>query len=160
MKYQENFVIRQLKKKLIIFFDEMIIMTCLEYSIKYDLIEEYEDFGKGDRSPNLAKYVLVFLARGIYSKWKITLAYFLSSSNVKSQKLEFLIKTIINKLFDVGMIPTIVVSDQVSTNQAAMRKGSSVSSPFFFVNGRKLFSIFDTPHCIKNLRNNLIIILN
>ncbi|XP_063630314.1 uncharacterized protein LOC134801625 [Cydia splendana] len=48
---------------LMLTFDEMSIMTCLEYTKKNDFIEGFEDFGRGERSQNVAKYALVFLAR-------------------------------------------------------------------------------------------------
>lgn len=133
----------------------MSIMTCLEYNKKFDFIEGFEDLGKGERTQKIAKYVLVFLARGIYSNWKLPLCYFLSNTNIKAEKLQTLIRIIINKLFDAGLLPKVTVCDQVTTNQSAMKSlGASEENPFFFVNGRKLFAVFDVPHCIKNLRNN------
>lgn len=49
----------------VIAFDEMSIMKSLEYSKKHDQIEGFQDFGRGERTPATANYVLVFLVRGL-----------------------------------------------------------------------------------------------
>jgi hypothetical protein len=63
-------------------FDEMHIKKFIEYSKEFDFIEGFEDLGHYERTNKSANYVLVFMARGIYSPWKFRIAYFLSHSGV------------------------------------------------------------------------------
>lgn len=157
-KIQKRFENASLKEKAcVICFDEMSIMSNLEYSKKYDFIEGFEDLGGNHRSNKVAKYALVFLVRGLYGRWKLPVAYFLSNSNVKAENLQLLLKAVINKLFEHGVLPKVVVCDQATTNQKVYKKlGVSNQTPFFFCNDRKLFALFDVPHLIKNIRNNLL----
>lgn len=145
------------ERSCVLAFDEMSIMNSLEYSKKYDQTEGFQDFGRGERAPMVAKYVLVFLIRGLYSGWKLPVAYFLSAGNVAASKLTFLIKIVINRLFETGLLPKAIVSDQISTNQKALKSlGVTPASPFFYCNDRKIFAFFDIPHALKNIRNNFI----
>lgn len=66
----------------------MSIKEFLEYSKDFDFIKGFEDLGKYGRSRNTANSCLVFMARGIYSFWKIPIAYFLAHSAVKHGILE------------------------------------------------------------------------
>lgn len=126
------------QKACVICFDEMSIMTQLDYSKKYDFIEGFEDLGGGHRSNKTAKYTLMFVVRGLYSKWKIPVAYFLSDSNVKADSLQLLVKAVIHKLFDNGLLPKTVVC-QATTNQKLYKSlGVTIENPFFFSNGRKI----------------------
>lgn len=145
------------EKACVICFDEMSIMCNLEYSKKYDLIEGFEDLGGNHRTKNVAKYCLVFLIRGLYAQWKLPVAYFLSNTNVKAENLELLLKALINKLFDSGVLPKAVVCDQASTNQKVYKRlGVTSDSPFFYTNDRKIFALYDVSHLIKNIRNNFL----
>lgn len=155
---QKRFENASIKEKAcVLCFDEMSIMSSLEYSKKYDIIEGFEDLGGNRRCNKIAKNCLVFLIRGLYGQWKLPVAYFLSHTNVKAENLELLLKAIINKLFDVGVLPKAVVCDQASTNQNVFKRlGVTSKYPFFFCNNRKLFALYDVPHLIKNIRNNFL----
>jgi Transposase protein len=72
------------EKYCVIGFDEMSIKKYLEYSKYLDIVEGYEDFGHLGRTNKLATHTLVFIARGLYAKWKLPIAYFLSASSTKS----------------------------------------------------------------------------
>lgn len=145
------------EKACVVCYDEMSIMKALEYSKKYDLIEGFEDLGGKHRTNKLANYALVFLVRGLYSNWKVPVAYFLSHNSVKAENLQLLVKAVINKLFANGLLPKAVVCDQATTNQKVFKAlGITKHSPFFFCNEKKIYAIFDVPHLIKNVRNNLL----
>ncbi|CAG4916445.1 unnamed protein product [Colias eurytheme] len=76
-----------LERACVVSFDEMSIMRSLEYSKTRDYIEGLEDYGSGHRTNKIAKNVLVFVVRGLYKSWKMPIAYFLSSGNVKAEML-------------------------------------------------------------------------
>ncbi|CAG4957376.1 unnamed protein product [Colias eurytheme] len=145
------------EKACVVCFDEMSIMTCLEFNEKHDQIEGFEDYGKGHRTDKKAKSVLVFVARGLYVKWKIPLAYFLAHTNVKTEHLKNIIKSVLQKCMESGLLPKAIVCDQGTTNVSALKgMGVNADTPYFYIQGSKIFSIFDVPHIMKNLRNNLL----
>lgn len=89
-------------------FDEMYLKEFLEYSKQLDFIEGFEDFGRTDKTANS---VLVFMARGIYSSWKFPIAYFLAHSGVNKIMLKNLIIDVLQKLFEIGLCPKVIVCD-------------------------------------------------
>lgn len=47
--------------------------------------------------------------------------------------------------------------DQSTSNQSALKLlNISEENPFFFVDGHKIFTIYDVPHLLKSVRNNFI----
>ncbi|KAL4149559.1 hypothetical protein QTP88_003486 [Uroleucon formosanum] len=135
----------------------MYIKEFIEYSKEFDFIEGFEDLGHYERTNKSANCVLVFMAQGIYSPWKFPVAYFLAHSGVNKTILKNLIIDVLQKLFEVGLCPKIIVCDQGTNNQSALKSlNVSEDSPFFFINDNKIFSLFDVPHLIKSVRNNLI----
>lgn len=155
---QKKFEHKSYKEKACtISFDEMYIKEFLEYSKEYDFIEGFQDLGTYGRMNKSANCVLVFLARGIYSQWKFPVAYYLSHSGVNKIILKDLIVDILNKLFNIGLHPKFIVCDQGTSNQSALKLlNIDENNPFFFVNGHKVFSLFDVPHLFKSVRNNFI----
>jgi len=145
------------QKYCVIAFDEMSIKKYLEYSKYLDVVEGYEDLGHKGRNDKVASQALVFIARGLYSKWKLPLAYFLSASSTRCLELKNLISDVIEKALEVGLIITAVICDQGSNNCAALKQlGCTKESPYFEVNGKRIFSILDIPHIFKNYRNNFL----
>lgn len=138
--------------------DEMAIKESLEYSPLLDLIEGYEDLGLSiGRSNKTAKKALVFMARGLYFKWKLPLGYFLSNKGVDGPNLAILIKKCIDKLAAASLKPLAIVCDQGTPNVSAIKiLGSTTEKPYFLYNSHKIYTIFDTPHLIKSIRNNLL----
>lgn len=138
-------------------FDEMYIKEFLEYNKDYDFIEGFQDLGPYGRTNMSANCVLIFMARGIYSSWKFPVTYYFAHSSVNKDILKDLIIDIINKLIDVGLCPKIIVCDQGTSNQSALKLlNISEENPFFFVNNHKIFSVYDVPHLLKSVRNNFI----
>lgn len=64
------------EKYCVIIFDEMKIKPYLEYSKYLDMVEGFEDLGHIGRTNKLATQAMVFIVWGLYSKWKLSLAYF------------------------------------------------------------------------------------
>lgn len=80
-------------------FDEMKIKNFLEYSKYLDLVGGYEDLGSMGRNNKLAGQALVMIIRGMYSTWKMPIAYFLPATFVKHTNLCELINEVIKRLF-------------------------------------------------------------
>lgn len=62
-----------------------------------------------------------------------------------------------NKIIRTCLIPSAVVCDQGSQNRRMFSLlGATYNNPLVDINGQKLFLIYDMPHLIKSLRNNLL----
>ncbi|KAF0704226.1 Transposable element P transposase, partial [Aphis craccivora] len=138
-------------------FDEMKIKRFLEYSKVLDAVEGYEDLGTFGRSSAMASQAMVFMIRGIYSPWKLPISYFLSSTSMKATTLSELILEQINLLISCKLHVTAIICDQGPNNRSALTKlGFTKENPYIQVNGNKIFAMYDVPHLIKNVRNNLL----
>lgn len=135
----------------------MAIKKHLEYSKKLDIIEGLEDLGPLGRKPKHATHALVFMARGIYSSWKIPIAYFFSNNSVNKRDLKELIIYVITNITKIGFSVRTLVCDQGTNNRGAINLlGASTENPYFYFEGQKIFCIYDVPHLFKSIRNNLI----
>lgn len=120
-------------------------------------MEGFEDFGELGRAEKLATQGVVFYLRGLYYSWKIPFCYFTSASSVKAETLVELIKMVLSKIIKIGLCPKVLVADQGSNNRLAFKKlGATEKAPYFIVSGHRIISLFDTPHLLKSLRNNLM----
>ena len=62
----------------------------------------------------------------------------------------------VEKIQATGFIPTCVIMDQGSNNISALRQmGITKEKPFFTVNESKIYILYDPPHLLKSIRNNL-----
>ncbi|KAF0739498.1 zinc finger MYM-type protein 1-like [Aphis craccivora] len=96
------------------------------------------------------------MIRGLYSLWKMPICYFLPATSVKNCILSELLVEVIKRLLDCGFHVKAVICDQGTNNVAALKLLKvTKDKPFFEVNERRIYSIFDTPHLFKNLRNHL-----
>lgn len=145
------------EKTCILIFDEMAIKRCLEYSRKIDFVEGFEDLGEFGRRPVPANQVLVLMIRGIYSKWKIPIAYFASCNGVPHNILKQIILNCIDKLTSSNLEPIGIVCDLSSTNQKVFKNlNIEIEKPYFYCNEKKYFAFFDVPHLLKCVRNNFL----
>lgn len=144
-------------RKCVILLDEMSILKCIEYNKALDIIEGFEDLGPLGRSPNYAKHALVIMVRGLYINWKFPLCYVLSGNGVSGNELVNLIKQSVKQILDIGSLPTSIVCDQGSQNRKLFSLfGGTELNPLCIIHGQSLNLIYDIPHLIKILRNNLI----
>ncbi|KAB0803465.1 hypothetical protein PPYR_00435 [Photinus pyralis] len=144
-------------KECVLAFDEMALKQCLEYNTKEDVIQGYEDLGELGRQPVFAKQALVFIIRGLYSSWKLPLSYYCSANGVKAEKLKVILENILTALAEIGVHPVAFVCDQSTTNQKLFKLLNVLSSkPYIIINSNKYYALFDAPHLIKSIRNNLL----
>lgn len=91
-------------------------------------------------------------------KWKQAIGYFFTHNSVATSNLASYITECVQKAEQCGVHVRCVVCDQGPTNIAALRQlGFEEESPCITGNNvhNKVFVIFDPPHLIKNVRNNL-----
>ena len=138
-------------------FDEMSLKEAVTYDRTRDVVEGYEDLGSCGRSVYVANHACMFMARGLAGKWKQPFSYVLSSGAINSRILRDLILEAISQLQSLGLVVALVVCDQGTNNCSALEThlGVSVDRPFFFHGGQKVFALYDPPHLVKSIRNNL-----
>ena len=137
--------------------DEISLKTHLYYDISRDKIIGLEDFGSGYRTNKLANSGLVLLLRSISGKWKQPLGYALVNGSCPTDEMEDIMKEAIDKVEGIGLNVVVVMSDMGSNFQSlANRLGITPEKPWFLHNGKKYFLMFDPPHLMKCVRNNLM----
>ena len=137
--------------------DEMSIKANLSYDQSHDKIAGFEDYGEFGSGKQIANNALVFMVKGIAKKWKQPIAYFLSKNAASAEQLQTLISVAIEKLNSIGLHVRVIISDQGPTNQQ-MFKFFNVTpeKPYTEISGNRIFFLFDSPHLLKSIRNNLI----
>lgn len=146
------------EKKCVILLDEVSIMKSIEYNKILDEIEGFKDLGPLGRTPTFGSHALVVMLRGLYKKWKFPFCYFFTGNGVKGDDLVIIIKTCIEKgVTKLNLIPTSIVYDQGTQNQRMFKLlGGTEDRPFTIINDNKIFWIYDMPHLVKSIRNNLL----
>ena len=137
--------------------DEISLKTNLFYNVASDKIIGLEDFGGGYRTNKVATSAFVLLIRSISGNWKQPLGYYLVNGGCPSDNMEDIVKEAIDKLECIGLNVVVVMSDQGSNFYSlAKRLKVTPEEPWFIHNGRRIFLMFDPPHLIKSIRNNLM----
>lgn len=137
--------------------DEMSIKYSLEYNKSLDMIEGYEDLGHLGRSSRPAKLAFVIMIRGLYNKWKLPMSYFLSSTGVKGDVMAEIMKNCISELIEIGFNPVCITCDQGTANRKMFAIFNATSEkPYTTIEGKKIYLIYDVPHLLKSIRNNLL----
>ena len=137
--------------------DEISLKANLQYDPVKDEVVGIEDFGNGDRTDNIATSALVFMARGIKDNWKQPLGYLLVNESCPCEKLQTKLYEMIDTLTDVGLHVVTVISDLGPNFQKLLTQLKvTPQEPWFNYNGKKFTYLFDTPHLIKAVRNNLM----
>jgi len=141
----------------VVMVDEVSIKKQLEYHRTEDAIEGYEDLGFLGTSSDLGNNALVVMIRGLLHNWKMPLAYYISSGPVNSRNLQQIIVNVFVELKQMSFCPAALVCDQGSNNRSAVQAlGATKEDPTFEIEGDKIVVIFDAPHLLKSLRNNLM----
>lgn len=73
-----------------------------------------------------------------------------------AEKMEELVRKAVDAVRAAGLDPRVVICDQGATNRSmADRMGITEEAPFFMHNSSRIYFMFDPPHLLKSLRNNL-----
>ncbi|XP_041918310.1 uncharacterized protein LOC121682290 isoform X1 [Alosa sapidissima] len=144
------------EKNCAIVIDEMAIKNQLDYNRKLDCIDGLAEGGK------MATRATVFVVRAINGKWKQAIGYFLSMSTMAGEEIAAKLRETVAYLESSGLNVKCVVCGQGPTNEEAMRiLGASLDinedgdvSHCIDID-KKIPLIFDVPHLVKSIRNNL-----
>lgn len=140
----------------VLVYDEVDIKRGLDYNCYHDHIDGFTDLGN-ERRNTIAKSICLFLIRGLFSNYKYVLSYYSSQTNMKGDEIK-------NKLFEnielaenCGFQIVAVVCDQGSNNRSCYSKlGATSDKPYFIFRNKKVYALYDSPHLIKSVRNNLM----
>ena len=128
-----------------------------KYCNEEDKIMGFEHFGESDESDKVANHALVFMARGLFDRWKQPLAYFFAHNSSPAAKMHELVTQCIQRLRLVGFTVVCVICDQGATNRQMFDIfGVSVDVPYVDVGGELVHFMYDPPHLVKCLRNNFM----
>lgn len=109
-------------------------------------------------------HALVFLLGGIFTRWKIPVAYYFTPDNVDGTILKPIIENIIQKAEAIGLYVHSITSDMGPVN-LRMWKAFGIGGKYTKIinsivhpvnNKRKLMFIMDIPRLFKNLKNMLL----
>ncbi|RVE48289.1 hypothetical protein evm_007040 [Chilo suppressalis] len=150
-------------KLCILMFDEMSLSPQVHYDRVNDKLKGFTDFDNNQ----IADHVLVFMIKGVKANYKQPVAYYFTNS-INKWILKNLIAEVIKKLQETGLTVLCTVCDQGAANVGAIneliqdsktkyfRAGKAWRHDFFEVNKKQIIPLFDVPHMIKGLRNNLL----
>ena len=97
-------------------FDDISLKSALSYNPQHDVIEGFENFGELGQSKYMATHALVFMARGLSSKWKQPVGY-LSSGPITGKILHSLTHSCVTKYTNIGLSVKAFICDQGSNNR-------------------------------------------
>ncbi|CAG4952227.1 unnamed protein product [Colias eurytheme] len=143
-------------------FDEMSITPQIQYDAAKDKLK---GFAWGSKT--FADHVLVYLVKGIRKNFKQPVAYYFTSC-LKKSNLKEITLNIIRYVQRTGLNVLCTVCDQSATNVAAINEMIEETKKKYFqqnkewrhsiieVSGKQIVPLFDVPHLIKGVRNNLL----
>lgn len=108
------------------------------------------------------------MVRGLIYNYKQAVSYTFASSATKGPELARQIKEVIGALQESGFIVVASVCDQGTNNRQALnllldetrgiylRKGENPKENIILINGQEIVPLYDPPHLLKGIRNNLM----
>ncbi|CAK1588633.1 unnamed protein product, partial [Parnassius mnemosyne] len=150
-------------------FDEMQLRASITYNRRKDAVSGFVTDGQ-EAKKILADHAQVFLIRGLIKNFKQPIAYTFSSGMTKGCELAKQIKEIITELQQVGFKVLATICDQGTNNRQAIKilkeetrrsylcqnETEMPRDNIFIINSQEIVSIFDPPHLLKGIRNNLL----
>ena len=138
-------------------FDEMSVKEGVSHNIEKDEVKGLENFGCLGRSHYVANHATVFMVRGLVAKWKQPVGYILLSGPISSEILHAILIQCIEHCKAAGLIVKVIIGDQGPNNRKLFEGhlGATEFSPYFEHAGNRIFVMYDPPHLLKNIRNNL-----
>ncbi|KAJ8892738.1 hypothetical protein PR048_005319 [Dryococelus australis] len=112
----------------------------LMYNSKFDKEEGRQDLGELERNESLASQALVYMLRSHFKT--------LSFNDIGELALE--------ALNEIGLNVSAKVCNQGTSNQKFIENiGVSEEKPYFMFKQRRIFVVYDIPHLLKCVRNNM-----
>ncbi|RVE51568.1 hypothetical protein evm_003700 [Chilo suppressalis] len=139
----------------------------IAYNERKDKVIGFVDNGEHIK-PEYADHAQVFMIRGLTKNYKQPISYSFSAAATNGPELCKQIKSIVQELQRTGLIVVATVCDQSTNNRqaikllvneyhsACLRKGTEAKNNVFTINDQIIVPLYDTPHMLKCVRNNLL----
>jgi hypothetical protein len=144
-------------------FDGMAIRPSLRFDSNTDQIIGFEDCGPcaGGRTSTVANELVVVWIRGVCSKWKQPVGFYLLHHAPGAQRFKQILTESVAAVARMGLKACAIVCDQEATQWKCIRNlGANVDNPELSIemNGSivRIPAVVDVPHCLKNMRNALM----
>jgi len=147
------------QKFVVVTFDGMSLRSSLKYLEHDDRIVGFEDLNSfGGSSTDAAKQALQFMVRGISTRWKQPVGHFFTGTSVNADVLKAMVLTLLTKLEAIGLRVAAIVCDQETNHRICLAGlGATAAKPKFTTeNGNDVYVMYDPPHLMKNVRNNML----
>ncbi|XP_026724779.1 uncharacterized protein LOC113491811 [Trichoplusia ni] len=154
-------------KLCVVLFDEMSLKPNVTYNERKDRVSGFVTNGQ-DTQPEYADHAQVFMIRGLVKNYKQPVACTFSQSATKGPELAKQLKAVITEIQQAGLIVVATVCDQ-GTNDVncikyllqeirgiLLRKSEEPEGNIILVNNQEIIPLYDPPHLMKCIRNNLI----
>ena len=138
--------------KLVLAFDEMTLQQRVSYNKGKDSIDGIVQGSDKAKKYSVATHAGVLMIRGLTTKLKLPIGYHFSSGPIPSTTLAAILVDAITKINATGFSIVAVVMDQGTNNIAAIKQLTDTNKITVARNSAFLF--YDTPHLLKNTRNN------
>ncbi|CAG4931748.1 unnamed protein product [Colias eurytheme] len=146
----------KMEKNCSVVIDAMGLKTYLFYNLKQDKIIGFHEVD-GVQSPAPARKALVVMVRGIFVNWKQPVGFALLSDSRNYDEIAKWIDRLLEKLFEIGLNIRTFVSDMGSDLfNITKHRFVTIERPYFSINERKIYYIFDAPHLIRLIHNYFI----
>ncbi|KAG8223103.1 hypothetical protein J437_LFUL002051 [Ladona fulva] len=168
--FQANFgqkvqLMSPLERHAVLMLDEMSIKPALEFDASVGCIIGNSTLKDSqNREYSLATHALVFMLRGMSTRWKQTVGYHFTGPSFCAREVKEVMFDLIIKCEKLGLSIDTVVFDMGGQNQALWKECGIIGGKYAKTSNfcehpcdvnRKLFFIPDTPHIMKSLRNHL-----
>ena len=139
----------------VLMMDEMAVKKGLRYCKMRDVVVGFEDDGQ-ERTSTMTNSALVFMVRGLFTKWKQSVCFYLTSNSLQADAVRQYMFDVLHAVASLGLFVRVIVSDQGSTF-CKMFSGLGVSDekPWLEFEGAAICVMPDPPHLLKNVRNAL-----
>ena len=157
----------ELDKNCVLMFDEVSLDTGLQYNSNLDQIDGFVDLGS-NRRPIFANHAVLFMIKGIYTKWKQPIAFYFVENCTNTNDLVVIIKDVVRRIRETGLNIVASICDQGATNSAAINYllkatndhcvRSNVDNNYqgYLIDDEEIIHLYDGPHLLKGIRNNLL----
>ena len=152
--------------------DDMEIEASIFFNKKEERVEGFEDDGS-DRTDNIADHASSWIVKGINSSksekpWSQAIVFSFCKSSIIVTNLKKMYVDIVRRLRDIGFIVVASICDQGATNEKSvkelirdtkekmLRESKEYIDDTIFIDGHEIVHLFDPPHLLKCLRNNLL----
>jgi len=160
--------LKRLDRHCSIVFDDIALSASLQYTERHAKVIGFKDLGGPHRSSDFADKALVFMIRGSHKKFKQPIAFYLTNGSMDSTHLSIIIKNVIKAVQSTGLTVVSTICDQAPTNVAAInrlyretnekytKEGKENKLFGFEIENQEIIPLYDVPHLLKGLRNNLV----